>query len=159
MLPAASLFRALRTWTISFARVNFIFTFERRDFHRVVHFYYYVNFERKFWAIFCLQTLIKTFAQKSGILKAIIFIFERCKNAKSTFHFLNRCGSVNLALTSAGVSNSNVLDMLFFYIPTHDWFKNHLKFQGRTKLAVLIRLVFLWHHFHLVQGSNQRSSL
>ena len=50
--------------------------------------------------------------------------------------------------------------IFFFYFPTHDWLNNHLKHQGRSRLGVLIRPVWLWHHFHLVywwRGSNPRS--
>ena len=39
---------------------------------------------------------------------------------------------------------------LIFYFPTHDRFNYHLKHQGSTRLGVLIRPVWLWHHFHLV---------
>ena len=51
------------------------------------------------------------------------------------------------------------LTFFFFYFLTHDWFNNHLKHLGReTRLGILIRPVWLWHHYHLVyqwqQGSN-----
>ena len=44
------------------------------------------------------------------------------------------------------VNNNN----FYSFFLTHDWFNNHLKHLGRTRLGVLIRPVWLWHHFHLV---------
>ena len=49
--------------------------------------------------------------------------------------------------------------VIFFYFPTHDWFNNHLKHPGSTKLGVLIGPLWLWHHIHLVnrwRSSNPR---
>ena len=54
----------------------------------------------------------------------------------------------------------NIKAFIFFTSWHTIGFNNHLKRLGRTRLGVLIRPLWLWHHFHLVywwrRGSNPR---
>jgi len=57
---------------------------------------------------------------------------------------------------------NNNFDSLFFLLPNTRLVNNHLKHLGRTRLGVLIRPVWLLHHFYLVyrwrRGSNSQPS-
>ena len=59
-------------------------------------------------------------------------------------------------ITLSAFSCLNLIALL--KILTRNSFHNHLKYLGRTRLGVIIRPVWLWHHFHLVscwrRGSN-----
>jgi len=68
------------------------------------------------------------------------------KSSYRSFEFLSREAKTGIFLFS-----------MFFNFPTHNWFNNHLKHLGRTRLGVLIRPVWLWHHFHLVYWFTNRT--
>ena len=95
----------------------------------------------------------------------VIFMWRHFLLWATPDNFIHQPAGDHHGYRRSGVNFTNILHeaflhksvLLSFHFLTHDWIKNHLKHLERNRLGVLIRPVWLWHHFYLVywwQGSN-----